>query len=243
MLRLEGFVNTGAAREARVISDQGVVRQPLKRQRPIQQRVPRRHDDAVRPAVARKRDQFLILGKRLGSDAHIGFAGQQHFGHLFGRTLVQVKFDAGKLRAKRLHGYRQGVTRLGVCGGNRQQPTLLGSEFSACLAQVAAAQQDAFNDGQYVATRVRQAGQSLACAHKEFNAEFLLQFANLPANARLRGVQLIGHFGEVEAATHRRPHGAQLLKIHNTSLLNNQKDYQMRALVNQRINCRFDMAY
>jgi len=53
-----------------------------------------------------------------------------------------------------------------------------------------------------------QAGQPLAGACEQNDAEFVFEFADLPADARLRGVQRMGCFGEVEAASDgfRLPH-------------------------------------
>ena len=62
--------------------------------------------------------------------------------------------------------------------------------------------------------RLGQPGQALTGTHKQRNAQFFFQFANLPAHAGLRGVKRAGHIGEVEVASHGFTHGAQLLKVH-----------------------------
>ena len=46
------------------------------------------------------------------------------------------------------------------------------------------------------------------------DAELLLEFAHLAADARLGGVQRGGDLGQVEAAAHRLAHRAQLLEVH-----------------------------
>jgi hypothetical protein len=101
-----------------------------------------------------------------------------------------------------------------VRGGNRQQAALLGHEFLAGFFEVAALQQQALDDRQHMGARLGQAGQALAGAHKQFNAELFFQFADLPADPGLRGVQGIGDVGQVEVASHGLAHGTQLLEVH-----------------------------
>ncbi|MNN80382.1 hypothetical protein D3C81_1971100 [compost metagenome] len=78
-----------AAGVALLVGDDGKAHQRLQAERPArlhlrQQRMAMRHDDAVRPAVARQGGQACIACERLGGHADIGSAAQEHLGHLAG---------------------------------------------------------------------------------------------------------------------------------------------------------------
>ncbi len=83
--------------------------------------------------------------------------------------------------------------------------------------QVVGFEQQAFDDRQHGRTRRRQPGQTLAGAHEDVDAELVFQLADLSADAGLRGVQHVGHVGQVESAADRFADGSQLLKIHESS--------------------------
>jgi hypothetical protein len=62
--------------------------------------------------------------------------------------------------------------------------------------------------------RLGEAGEALADAHEELDAELLLQLADLAADAGLGGVQGLGDLGQVEAAALGLADGAELLEVH-----------------------------
>jgi hypothetical protein len=86
--------------------------------------------------------------------------------------------------------------------------------FAAGLLQVFGLDQQAVDDLQDALARLGHAGQALAVAFENHDAQFVFQFADLARHARLRGEQGIGHFGQVEIAACRFADGPQLLEIH-----------------------------
>ena len=186
------------------------------------------------PAVAGQGQQLVELRQCFGGDAHVGLAGQQHLGDLARRALVQVQLDVGKLQPEFLHGRGQRITRLRMGGGNRQRAVLLRRKLLGCLAQVAAVLQDTFDDGQHVVAGFGHTRQPFARTHKQRNPQLILQLADLPAHPWLRGVQHMGHLGQVEAAAYGFPHGAQLLEVHGkagtvqakTRIVGSQADFE-----------------
>mgnify|MGYP006920580086 CR=1 FL=1 len=72
----------------------------------------------------------------------------------------------------------------------------------------------ALDDLQHFLARLGQAGQPLAIALENIDAQFFFEFTNLPADTRLRCKQHIGDLGQTETLTDGFAHGAQLLKIH-----------------------------
>jgi hypothetical protein len=211
---LEGLVDARAAREAGVVGDERIARERIERERRVQQRMPRRHDHRMRPAVAGQGDQLRVVAQRLGGDAHVGLAVEQHLRDLLGRALVQVQLHVGKLAAKFLHRHGHRIARLRVRGRHREQAALLRHELLARVLEVAALHEHALDDGQHMPAGLGEPREPLAGAHEELDAEFLLEFADLPAHAGLRGVKGVGDFGQVEAATNGLAYRAQLLKVH-----------------------------
>jgi hypothetical protein len=64
----------------------------------------------------------------------------------------------------------------------------------------------------------------LPLAHEDLDAEFVLEILDVLADARLRGEQRIGDFGQVEVLAHRFADDAQLLEIHGGSFLSLLED-------------------
>ena len=87
-------------------------------------------------------------------------------------------------------------------------------EIVAGPAQVLGIDQQALDDRQDLRAWLSEPGEPLAGPHEQHDAKLFLQFADLPAHSRLRGVQRIGHLGEVEAPADGFSDGAQLLEIH-----------------------------
>jgi hypothetical protein len=87
-------------------------------------------------------------------------------------------------------------------------------EILARATQIVGFEQHALDNGQQGRAGRRQPRQALAGAHKDIDAQLLLELANLPAHAGLRGVEHGRHFGQIEATPCRFPDRTQLLKIH-----------------------------
>src|SRR5690606_9908345 len=61
-------------------------------------------------------------------------------------------------------------------------------------------------------------GQVLAAAGEHFNAKFVLEHADLLADAGLRGIQRLRGGGDIEIVAGHFPDVAELLELHGTSL-------------------------
>ena len=68
----------------------------------------------------------------------------------------------------------------------------------------------------------RELRQTLADPHEDLDAEFVLEFADLSADAGLGRVQHTRHLGQAEARARRLAHGAQLLEVHGCSACRRQ---------------------
>lgn len=145
---------------AQLVGDDGVARQLLQRGRrgALQQRVARRHDDAVRPAVARQRDQRVVARQRLRATP-MSARPRAAFGHLAGRALVQVQAHFGK-QPRKSRTTCGSAARLRVRGGNRQRLPRRHGNVARALEVVGQAQ--ALDDKQQPARR--HARQALARA-------------------------------------------------------------------------------
>ena len=62
---------------------------------------------------------------------------------------------------------------------------------------------------------IRRADNALAVAHQDFDPEFLLQQLDLLADSRLRGMQRVGRFCEIQTLPDGFAHIPELLKIHD----------------------------
>lgn len=85
--------------------------------------------------------------------------------------------------------------------GNRACSTLL--ELPGYLLEVLGFLQDALDDARDLLTRSRQTQQPLSPPHKDLQAQFILQIADVLAYARLRGAQRVGCLGQVEVVPQR----------------------------------------
>ena len=204
-----------ASGEAVVVGDDRILRQPLERQGPaVQQFVAGRDDHAVCPAVAGQGDQRLVLRQRLGGDADVGFAGKQHAGDLIGRALVQVEGDLRIALAEVLDHRRQGIARLRMGGGNGQPSRRLLGKLLTRAPEVVGIVEHALHDRDDRRADFGQRGQALAGAHEDLDAELVLELADLPADARLRGMQGPRDLGQVESLPDCFSNRAQLLEVH-----------------------------
>jgi hypothetical protein len=80
---------------------------------------------------------------------------------------------------------RQGITRLGVGGGNRQGALFLVGEFLGDLLDAFDLAQDLAGSGDDALAGRSDAGQVLAAAGKHFDAQFVFKQADLFADTRL----------------------------------------------------------
>jgi hypothetical protein len=151
---------------------------------------------------------------RLGRDADVGLAADEHLRDLLRRALVQRQRHLRVQRAEVLHHRRQRVARLRVRGRDRQRPAVHRRELGAHAAQVVGVQQQAFDDRQHRLARRRQAREALAHALENLHAQLVFQLADLAADARLARVQHRRHLGEVEARAGGLADGLQLLEVH-----------------------------
>src|SRR6188768_1301171 len=86
--------------------------------------------------------------------------------------------------------------------------------LTAGTLQVVGVLQQALDDRQHRPSGRGQPGQPLAGAVEELDSEFVLEFADLAADAGLRRVQDLGHQSEIEALADGFAHRAQLLEVH-----------------------------
>ena len=91
------------------------------------------------------------------------------------------------------------------------------AEILPRAAQVVGLQQQALYRGQQRLAGWREPRQAFAGAHEDLHPQLFFQLADLAADARLRGVQQVRHFGQVEAPSARLAHRAQLLEIHKNT--------------------------
>ncbi len=212
----EGFIDVRAPGVADLVGDDRVPGQVMQRElaTQFQQRMCWRQHDAVAPAVAGQGDQLLVAGQRLGRDADVGLARDQHLGHLLRAALVQVQGHARPALAEVAHRVWQRVARLRVGGGDRQPPLLAALQLLARAPEAVGIEQHALDDRQQRLAGAGQAQQTLARAHEQLDAELLLELAHLATDSRLRSVQRGGHLGQVEAAAHRLAHRSELLEVH-----------------------------
>ena len=101
----------------------------------------------------------------------------------------------------------------------RKVPLPTRGEVVAGTPQIVGLMQQALDDGHDIAAWLGQAGQAFAGAHKDVYAQLILELADLPADAGLRGVQRLRHLGQVEAAALGLADGAELLEVHGDACL------------------------
>ncbi|MCY1177146.1 hypothetical protein D9M73_174430 [compost metagenome] len=176
--------------------------------------MPLRHDHAAVPAVARHHDQVAEQLQRLGGDGEIDGAVGGHFGDLHRRALVHVQGNVRVLLDEIADHSRQRIARLGVGGGDGQRALLLVGELLGNLLDAFDLAQDFAGGIDDALTGRGHAGQVLAAAGKDFDAQFIFQQTDLFADARLRGVKALGCSGNVEVVVRHFPDVAQLLKLH-----------------------------
>ncbi|MNZ39681.1 hypothetical protein D3C78_571790 [compost metagenome] len=99
-------------------------------------------------------------------------------------------------------------------GGDRQGAFLLVGEFLGDLLDAFDLAQNLTGGGDDALAGRGHAGQVLAAAGEHFNAQFVLEQADLLADARLGRIQTLRCRGDVEVVVRHFPDVAQLLKLH-----------------------------
>jgi hypothetical protein len=169
------------------------------------------------PAIEGEGRQFRDLVQPLGGDTDIRFARNQLLGNLDRAALVQREVHARVVGLEPLDDLRQRVTSLGMGGGDHEVAGLPAGKLVGDAAQVLGIEQNAVDHlGQFLA-RLGQPEQTLATAHEDLDAEFVLEILDVLADAGLRGVQGGRHFGQVEVLAQRLADDAQLLEVHGGS--------------------------
>ena len=109
---------------------------------------------------------------------------------------------------------RQRIARLRMRGDDPQRAFVSRRKPSADLRQVLRIDEHALDDLDGFLARVGQAKQAFAAAHKQLDAELVLEVLDVLADARLRGQQCVGDLGQIEVAAGCFADDAQLLKVH-----------------------------
>ncbi|MNG99284.1 hypothetical protein D3C79_584490 [compost metagenome] len=182
--------------------------------RQLGQRMALRHHHAAVPLVARHHDQVAEQLQRLGGDGEVDRTVRSHLGNLHGRTLMHVQGHFRVLLDEAADHRRQGITRLGVGGGDGQRALLLVGELLGNLLDAFDLAQDFAGGIDDALTGRGDAGQVLAAAGKDFNTQFILEQADLLADTWLGGIQALRRRGDVEVMVRHFPDVAQLLKLH-----------------------------
>ena len=212
---VERLVQLGTASEAEHVGDNRVFGHRFERQLwQLGQRVPLRHHHATVPLVARHHDQVTEQLQRFGGDGEIDGAIGCHLGDLHGRALVHVQGDFRVLLDEVADHRRQGIARLRVGGGDGQRALLLVGEFLGDLLDALDLAQDLAGGIDDALAGRGDAGQVLAAAGEDFDAQFVLEQADLFADTGLGGVQALRRRGNVEVMVRHFPDVAQLLKLH-----------------------------
>src|ERR1039457_414916 len=170
------------------------------------------------PGVCGQREQSREIVERLGRDGDVGRSGLHHIGQLQWIALLQRQMDSRIAALEYSHHPRQGIARLGMRGGNGESARIPVAEVVRRALQVVDLVQRALDDVEHHLPRFGDRGHALAAAHEDVEAEPVLELADLLRHPRLRGMQGVGGFGQVEPAAHRLAHIAQLLEIHDQDL-------------------------
>ena len=172
------------------------------------------HHDHVLPFVAGQRDEVLGLGQRLGGQADVGGAVQQHLHDLVGRALVQAHLHLREAAAQLRDRLGQDVARLRVRGGDRQRAGVLLRILLADALHVGDLAQDHVDRLEHLLAGLGDAAQALAVAHEQVDAQFLLELEDGLGDAGLRREQRLRGLGQVQVAAHGLLHETELVQVH-----------------------------
>jgi len=211
----ELLVQRRRAGEAEHVGDQRIFGKLLQRRfGDLRQRMVLRHDDLPMPRIDRQQHEVRELVLAAGVDGEIDAIERRHLGDLVGGALVQVQLHVGIFLAEIAYYARQHVARLRVRRGDGERPDILAAIFVGHALHVGDLAQRPPGGRDHDLARRRQRGQPLALAHEHPQPEFVLELANLLADAGLRGEQRQRGLGDIETMV---DHGAQvfeLLEIH-----------------------------
>ncbi len=211
----EGFVELGAPGETEHVGHDRVLGQRLEGELvQFRQRMAARHDHAAVPPIARHHHQVAEQFQPLGCDGEIDRPVGGHFGDLHRRTLVHVQRHVRVLLDEAADHLRQRITCLGVSGRDAQGALLFVGELLGDLLDALALAQNLASRGDDALSSRCHPRQMLATAGEHLDAEFILQQANLLADAGLRGEQTLGSCRNVEVMVRHFPDVTQLLKLH-----------------------------
>jgi hypothetical protein len=174
----------------------------------------RGHHQHVLPFVAGQGDEVGIVGERFGRHADLGHLVDHHARHLVRRGLVQAHVHLRIGLAQLGHRHRQHVARLRVGGGDAQGAAVLRAELLADALEVAHLAHDEFDAFQHVLARLGDALEPLAVAREDVHAQLLLQLDDGLGHPRLRRVECLGGFRQVEVAAGGFLDEAELVQVH-----------------------------
>ena len=172
------------------------------------------HDHGPMPAIHGQAHQMRkqLLGAR--GDRKIDPVACDHLRDLLRGALMQMQPHLRILRAKCADHLRQHVAGLGVGGGDGQRAAVRLAQLRGGAADVLHLAQNAARARNDLVAGGGGAGERAALALEQLESELLFEQLQLPADTRLRGVQLPGGGRDVEAILVDRHEVAQLLQFH-----------------------------
>ena len=132
---------------------------------------------------------------------------------------MQADVDFGVFLAQLGHRHRQHVTGLGVGGGNGQGAAVLRTVLLTNFLEVAHFAQDQLDAAQHMLSGFGDSFEAFAMARKDFDAQLLLQLNDGFGHARLRRVQYLGCFGQVQIAPSGFLDKSKLMKVHMLAVI------------------------
>ena len=198
-----------------IVGDDRVLGDRLQRQRPdALQLVAGGDDDGVIPGIVREGDDIGVLLQRLGGNADVGAAVEQHGDDLLRAGLMQHQPHLGKSLLELHDHLRQRVARLCVRRRHRQLALVAQRELLGELLDVLGVEQHPLDDADQLLAGLCQSEQPLAAAHEQLDPQLVLEILDVLADAGLRGIESVGNIGQVELAAYGFANDAKLLKVH-----------------------------
>lgn len=209
------FVEIRAASKTKYVSDQRVLGEFADTHiAHRQQRMVFFHHNATVPVVARQHDEVVIEVQRLGGDGEIGVAPYHRLGYLSGRALVHVQRNLRVAVDKTANNRWQGITGLGVGGGDMQLAPIRLGMLEGNRADGIGLVEHLFGDGNDGFASRGYVGQMLAASAKNLHTQLVFQHTNLLGNAGLRGIQAFGGRRDIEIVVTYFDDVTQLLQLH-----------------------------
>ncbi len=196
---LERAVDERAVGEREVVRDDRVRGDRLEGERlRLEQRVPRRHDDAAVPLVAGQGDERWMLGNLLGGEADVRLTVGHLRADLGGIALVDDEVHLWVAPLECGHRFRQCVARLRVGGCDRERAEISARVVFPCALQVRRVGKHSFGDGEHRPPRLRDSGEASAAAHEDLDSQLLLERLDLAAQSGLRGKERFCGCGDIQ---------------------------------------------